>query len=379
MHGGSARCWTRAGKRDKVTDKMHGSSVLLVDDSPENLRLLASVLKRGGLVPRPVKNGWMAIEAAVADPPDLFILDIRMPEISGLDVCRWFKQDDRLRSIPVIFISGLTTTDDKVEAFRAGGVDYISKPFNDQEVLARIKTHLHLRKQQVELMSHTLQLEHQVTEQVKVVTASQLATIFALAKLAEARDDDTGQHIERVQTFSRELAEQMRKMRLHVRHLTSSFIDHLFQTACLHDIGKVGTPDAILLKPGKLTEEEFTVMQRHCVLGSSTLAKVFKRYPDNQFLGMGVDVARSHHEKWDGSGYPDGLKGSAIPLAARIVALADFYDALMSRRCYRPAFSHEETCRMINEGNGTHFDPDVVAAFIPLDGRFRLIRNEMQG
>lgn len=361
-----------------MADDVQGKNVLIVDDAPENLRLLTTVLKRGGLVPRPVTSGRLAIEAAVIDPPDLVLLDVRMPEMSGVDVCRWFKQDERLRSIPIIFISGLAGTDDKVEAFRVGAVDYVSKPFQEEEVLARIKTHLRLRQLQVELVSHNLQLEQRISEQVKAVTASQLATIFALAKLAEARDDDTGQHIERVQTFSRVLTEQMREMRLHVAQLTTAFIDNLYQTASLHDIGKVGTPDAILLKPGKLTADEFAEMKKHSVLGANTLGAVLKRHPDNQFLRMGVDVARSHHEKWDGSGYPDGLKGTAIPIAARIVALADFYDALTSKRCYRPAFSHEDTCRMIQEGRGTHFDPDVAAAFSTLEGQFRRIRYEMQ-
>ncbi|MEI7895123.1 MAG: HD domain-containing phosphohydrolase, partial [Myxococcales bacterium] len=287
-------------------------------------------------------------------------------------------QDDRLRSIPVIFISGLQGTDDKIEAFRAGGVDYISKPFQDQEVLVRIKTHLHLRQLQVELASHNVQLEERIAEQVKAVTASQLATIFALAKLAEVRDYDTGQHIERVQTFSRVLAERMRELKMRVEQLTPGFIDNLYQTASLHDIGKVGTPDAILLKPGKLTTDEFAEMKKHCVLGANTLATVLRHHTDNQFLRMGVDVARSHHEKWDGSGYPDGYQGAAIPLAARIVALADFYDALTSKRCYRSPFSHGETRQMIQEGSGTHFDPDAVTAFSSLEAQFRRIRDEMR-
>jgi putative two-component system response regulator len=361
-----------------MVDDVRGSSVLIVDDAPENLRLLATVLKRGGLVPRPVTSGRLAIEAAVSDPPDLVLLDITMPGMSGLEVCRWFKQDERLRSIPIIFISGLTGTEDKVEAFRAGGVDYVSKPFQEQEVLARIETHLHLRRLQIALVTHTVELEQRIAEQVKAVTASQLATIFALAKLAEARDDDTGQHIERVQTFAQALAERMREMSLHPALLTAQFIENLHQTASLHDIGKVGIPDAILLKPGKLTAEEFTEMKKHCELGATTLGTVLKRHPDNQFLRMGVEVARSHHERWDGGGYPDGLKGKAIPFAARIVALADYYDAMTSKRCYRPAFSDEETGRFIQEGAGTHFDPEVAAAFFGLRERFRRIREELQ-
>jgi putative two-component system response regulator len=361
-----------------VANDVRGCNVLVVDDSIEQLRILATLLRRGGLVPRPITSGSLAIEAAVADPPDIVLLDMDMPEMSGLDVCRWFKQDTRLQNIPIVFISGLQGTCDKVEGFRAGAVDYICKPFQEVEALARIKTHLHLGRLQVELTWYNQQLAQRISEQVKVVTASQLATIFALAKLAEARDDETGQHIERVQTFGRVLAERMREQGTHAEQLTIAFIDTLYQTASLHDIGKVGIPDAILLKPGRLTKEEFAEMQKHCAFGANTLAEVLKRHPDNQFLRMGVDVARSHHEKWDGSGYPDGLKDTAIPLSARIVALADFYDALTSKRCYRSALSHEETCRMIEEGSGTHFDPDVALAFRSHAERFKCLRQQMQ-
>jgi len=363
---------------NRVADDVRGGSILVVDDDPENLRLLAAVLKHGYLVPRPVLSGRLAIEAAVSERPDLVLLDINMPEMSGLDVCRWFKQDERLRNIPIIFISGLQGTDDKVEAFRAGGVDYVCKPFQELEVLVRVKTHLRLRQVQAELASYNTQLEQRVAKQVQAISVSQMATIFALAKLAEARDDHTGRHIERIRTFGKMLAEQMRKMRLHVADLTTTFIDDLYQTAALHDIGKVGIPDAILLKPGKLTTEEFVQMKKHCAIGAGTLATVLTQHPDNRFLRMGVDVARSHHEKWEGSGYPDELKGAAIPLAARIIAVADFYDALTSNRCYRPAISHKDTCRMIQESNGTHFDPDVVAAFSALDSQFRHTRLKMQ-
>jgi putative two-component system response regulator len=361
-----------------VTESFQGSSILVVDDAPENLRLLTSVLKRGGLVPRPVLSGKLAIEAAAIDPPDLVLLDISMPDMSGLDVCRWFKQDERLRNIPVIFISGSQGIQDKVEAFHVGGVDYVSKPFQVQEVLARLKTHLRLAQLQTQLKSDNLHLEIRIAEKVKEVTASQLATIFALARLAEARDDETGQHIERVQTFSGVIAEKMQEMRMYPTQLTNAFIEHLQQTASLHDIGKVGVQDAILLKPGKLTPTEFAEMKKHCMLGANTLTAVLKRFPDNQFLRMGAAVARSHHEKWDGSGYPDGLKGEEIPLAARIVALADFYEAMTSRRCYRPEFSHKDTCSMIQEGSGTHFSPDEVIAFMKVEQRFLLIRQEIQ-
>ncbi len=363
--------------RPLPADDLRGGNILIVDDLPENLRLLARVLKAEGLEHQAVSSGKLAQEAALKEPPDLVLLDMDMPEMSGLDVCRWFKQDENLRDIPIIFISALQDTEDKVAALVAGGVDYISKPFQREEVLARVRTHLRLSLLQAKLVSHTLELEQRVADQVKSVTASHLATIFALAKLAEARDNDTGRHIERVQTFARMLAEQLRAMGLHRDRLTDVFIDTLYQTASLHDIGKVGIPDAVLLKPGLLTSGEFTVMKTHSALGAETLQSVLVRHPDNRFLSMGVDVARHHHEKWDGSGYPDGLKGPAIPLSARIVALADFYDALRSKRCYHLPFTHEVTRRMIKEGRGSHFDPELADAFSALEERFRSVRQEM--
>ncbi|HUW69097.1 MAG TPA: HD domain-containing phosphohydrolase [bacterium] len=353
-------------------------SILIVDDAPDNLRLLSIIIKRNGMIPRPVTRGRHAIEASVVDPPDLIILDLLMPDMSGMDVCRWFKQDERLKHIPIIFISGHHEAETIVEAFRVGGVDYISKPFQEEEVIARIRTHLRLSLLNVNLESQNAQLEKVIEEQVKTATESQLATIFALAKIAETRDSDTGRHIERVQTFSRALAEQMLAMRMYATRLTSAFIETLYQTAALHDIGKVGIPDSVLLKPGKLTDEELTVMKRHCELGADTLAVVKNRYPDNQFLRMGVEIARSHQEKWDGSGYPDRLKEQNIPLSARIVSLADVYDALTSNRCYRKALSHAEVCQMIHKESGTHFDPEIVTAFGAIEHRYRQIRTELR-
>jgi putative two-component system response regulator len=362
-----------------VTAERAGQSVLVVDDAPENLRVLSGLLLRGDLVPRPVLSGQLALAVARLDPPDLVLLDVDMPGLSGLEVCRRLKEETLLRAIPVVFISGLQGTDDKVEAFRAGAVDYITRPFHDLEVIARLKTHLRLQALQVALVSQTVALEQQVAAQVRAITASQLSTIYALAKLAEARDVDTGQHIERVQSLGRALAIEMRRLGLHPAQLTDAFVDDLEQAAALHDIGKVGTPDAVLLKPGALSPAERTEMNAHCALGAQTLATVLRRHPDNQFLRMGVDVARSHHERWDGTGYPDGLAGAAIPLVARIVALADFYDAMTSPRVYRPALGHEETCALIQEGSGRHFDPEAVLAFGRVAEELRCIAEALRG
>jgi putative two-component system response regulator len=359
-------------------DDARGQNVLIVDDDPRNLRLLSDILRRGGLVPRPVTCGRLALDAASLDPPDLVLLDIRMPEMSGLEVCRQLKRIDALVHVPIIFLSGLQSTEDKLEAFRVGGVDFVAKPFEAEEVLARVTTHLQLENLRFELRSLGAELDRRVAEQVRSACSSQLATIFALAKLAEARDD-AGPHIERVQTYSRALAERIHGISPRGEELTPDFLERLYQTSSLHDIGKLGIPDSILLKPGKLTPEEFGTMKKHCVLGSSTLNVVLERYPDDRFLKMSSEVARSHHERWDGRGYPDGLRGEAIPLAARIVSLADAYDALTSNRCYRPAVDHAEACRILEAGRGTQFDPAVMTAFISLEEGFLGIRQELGG
>jgi putative two-component system response regulator len=349
--------------------------VLIVDDLPANLRILSTILRRGGYRPRPVASGSLALRAAEHDPPDLVLLDIQMPEMDGYELCRRLKQSGKLRDIPVIFISAHQETSEKVAAFEAGGIDFVGKPFDEAEVLARVATHLRLRRLKLEVEAHNRELEEKVRHQVQVVTASHLATIFALARLAEARDDDTGRHIERVQTFTRLLALRLRESG--AVQLSDAFIDTLHMAASLHDIGKVGIRDAVLLKPGPLTDEEFREMQAHCRLGAETLAEVENRYQENPFVRVGREVARSHHERWDGRGYPDLIAGPAIPLPARIVSVADVYDALTSNRCYRRAFRHEKAVEMIREGSGGQFEPAVVEAFLDREQEFRAIRERM--
>lgn len=344
--------------------------IMIIDDDVQNLRLLGTILKQGGYTSRPVVDGESAIEAILAEPPDLVLLDINMPGMSGLDVCKWIKNDERSRGIPVLFLSGQENTAVKIETFNAGGADFISKPFQSEEVLARTRTHLALKQMQAELQAQNEGLERRIEEQSRLNAESHMALIFALAKLAELRDDDTGRHIERVQITSRMLAEKMLQTGSGRSALSDSAIDTIFQTASLHDIGKVGILDSILLKPDKLTDSEFTEMKNHCSIGADTLKTVLRKFPGNKFLKMGVDVANYHHEKWDGTGYPDGLRGEAIPLAARIVSVADYFDALTNTRCYRPAFGFEETCAMIRENEGKAFDPDVVAAFFSIKYRF---------
>lgn len=344
--------------------------VLVVDDTPENLRVLCGMLKEQGYRARPMPSGKLAIQAAAIQPPDLILLDINMPELNGYEVCRLLKDNPQTAPIPVIFISALTELENKVRAFSSGGVDYITKPFQFEEVEARVETHLKLRRLQLELEHHAKHLEELVEEKVREISQSQMATIEVLAQLSESRDECTGGHIKRIQILSRTLALKLGESQRYQRTVNAAYVTNIYYASVLHDIGKVGVVDAILLKNGRLTAEEFADMKKHTVFAARTLEAARDKYPGNVFINMGIAIARSHHERWDGSGYPDGLAGEDIPLCARILALADVYDALRSKRPYKGEMSHEEAKEIIVTGSGTHFDPDVVAAFIEVEQTF---------
>ena len=339
------------------------ASILIVDDTPSDLQVLTGMLKERGYATQTVPNGKLALEAARTNPPDLILLDINMPEMDGYGVCKALKADEKLKGIPVIFISDLTETIDKVKAFSAGGVDYITKPFKIEEVDVRVETHLKLRR-------FIVNLENLVNPQMKELSDSQMAIVMAMAKLAQSRDDDTGTHIERVQNYCRLLATKLGEQPKYKASIDSEIIDLIATSSALHDIGKVGIPDEILLKTDRLSPDEFEVMKKHTIIGVETLERVRKSYPNNTFLSSGVAIARSHHEKWDGSGYPDGITGSDIPLSARIMAIADVYDGLKSKRSYKKPLAHKECCEIIFDGSGTQFDPDIVAAFRDINTEF---------
>ena len=346
------------------------AKIMVVDDTPENLKLLSSLLKQNGYKVFALPRGDLALEAALRNPPDLVLLDINMPGLNGYETCRLMKKDPVLKSIPIIFISALNQTIDKVEAFRSGGVDYITKPFYFEEIQVRVETHLKLRAMQRVLEESNDILEKRVQDQVRQITESQMETIFALAKLAELRDLETGRHLERVRLFSRELAMQLKDQDKSQTPIDDRFIEALYHASPLHDIGKVGIRDSVLQKPGRLTEDEFAHMKIHTVIGAETLLLVQKRFPNNDFIRMGVEIARSHHEWWNGSGYPDGLQRTDIPLPARIVGLVDVYDALRSNRHYKKGYSFQDTCDLIVEGRNTQFDPVLVDTFLAIRPRF---------
>ncbi len=322
------------------------------------------------------------MEAARRQPPDIILLDINMPEMDGYQVCATLKADPNLVPIPVIFISANNEVFDKVTAFSLGGVDYVTKPFQFEEVEARVETHLELRRLQVEMEKMNRSLQDQVRAQVKEISDSQIATIVALAKISEYRDEDTGNHILRVQRYCRALAQRLAKDKVFGDLVDEAFIETIFHASALHDIGKVGIPDSILLKPGKHTPEEWEIMKTHAAIGAETLSTVLKTYPNSAFLKMGKEIAKSHHERWDGSGYPQGLAGESIPFSARILVLADQYDALRNKRPYKPPFDAAKTYSIITEGDGRsdpkHLDPRVLAAFKGMAGEFEAIYEELK-
>jgi len=346
-------------------------TVLIVDDSAENLTLMHGLLKERYRT-RMAPDGERALQILAIHPlPDLVLLDIVMPGIGGFEVCRRIKSDPRTEHVPVIFLTSKADVEDEQQGFDVGAVDYIVKPFSAPIVLARVETHLKLKSVADFLKDQNAFLEKEVARRTREVQMIQDVTILAMASLAETRDNETGNHIRRTQHYVRALA---RRLKPHPRFrpiLDDATIELLYKSAPLHDIGKVGIPDRILLKPGKLTPEEFEVMKTHTLLGRNAIAAAEKILDvPSSFLRLAREIAHYHQEKWDGSGYPEGLAGDDIPVSARLMAVADVYDALISRRVYKPPFPHEESVRILAAGRGKHFDPDMIDACLEIEGEF---------
>ena len=302
------------------------------------------------------------------------LLDVMMPGIDGYEVCRRLKADRATANTPVIFLTAKAEIDDERHGLALGAVDYITKPISPPIVLARIKTHLALKAAADRLRNHNALLEAEVQRRTHIISAIQDVTVFAMASLAETRDNETGNHLRRTQHYVRRLAQALQQHPRFASVLTLENIELLFKSAPLHDIGKVGIPDHILLKPGKLTPAEFEIMKTHTTLGFLALERAEEALGERlDFLSFAKQIALSHQEKWDGSGYPQGLAGDDIPVAARLMALADVYDALISQRVYKPPFDHTEAVRIIIAGRGTHFDPDLVDAFLQVQYDFQAI------
>ena len=347
-------------------------TILVVDDTPDNLALMMELLKDEYTV-KLANNGERALKLAAMTPhPDLILLDIMMPGLDGYEVCQKLKATPLTRDIPVVFLTAKSSVDDEKRGLEIGAVDYITKPISPPIVLARVKIHLALKAQADFLRDKSDFLETEVSRRTREVMAIQDVTILTMASLAETRDSDTGNHIRRTQYYVKALAQHLSKQAKFAARLTDSTIQMLFKSAPLHDIGKVGIPDRILLKPGRFEPAEFEIMKTHTTLGRDAIEHAEKQLGMHvEFLSMAKEIALSHQEKWDGSGYPQGLAGEAIPLSARLMAVADVYDALISRRVYKEGMPHEKAVSIIQEGRGSHFDPDLVDAFVVLQQDFR--------
>ncbi len=358
-------------------EPLRGGRVLVVDDNEANREVLSRHLQRMGCAVSTAAHGRAAMQMLRAEPVDLVLLDVMMPEMDGYEVLAQIKASDSLRHLPVIMISALDQMDAVVRCIQAGAADFLSKPFEPVLLRARVaacievkRLHDQERGYRHQMEDYNLHLETRVREQVRALTKAQLGTIFALSKLAESRDTDTGDHLDRMREYSRLLAIELARHPAYAGVIDDGFVDCLYAASPLHDIGKVAIPDAVLRKPGKLEPEEFELMKTHSRLGADCLRAVHGQHPGNDFIGMGIQIAESHHEKWDGSGYPNGLRGEEIPLAARLCALADVYDALTSKRCYKPAFPHEKAVEIIRAESGRAFAPDVVEAFLVIAHTF---------
>ncbi len=350
-------------------------TVLIVEDSPIIRRLIRDQVKKLGYVAKEAENGAEALVSMEEELPDCVILDLMMPVMSGPELLDKMQESEKLRNVPVIVVTALSDMDKIVFCIEKGAADYMQKPFRAQILRARLascieRKKLHDREMQLQqqLAEHNALLEERVNKQVKQITAAQLSTIFAMCKLAESRDEDTGEHIERVREICYLLAVRLlEKPNPAEPPPPPEFPDNIRTAAPLHDIGKVAVSDLILQKPGKLTDEEFETMKTHTTAGYSLLADVDNLHPGNNFIHMGKEIALYHHEKWNGRGYPTGKKELDIPISARIMALADVYDALTHQRCYKPAMSHEEAMRIILDGRGSHFDPYLTDLFVELE------------
>jgi len=352
------------------------NSILIVDDERFHLNVMVDLLNEDYKV-LVAKSGEKALEIAFSEsPPDLILLDVVMPKINGYQVCERLKSNEKTRNIPVIFLTIKSDIEDENRGFELGAVDYIAKPFSPPIVRARVHTHLMLRRALLELEQQNNQLEQKIQERTAEIYRTQDVAIYCIASLAETRDNETGNHIRRTQSYVKSLAKYLRDHPRFKQVLNEETITLMYKSAPLHDIGKVGVPDRILLKPGKLDDNEWELMKQHVSYGQETIVRAEQALGTSSFLHFAREIIYTHHEKWDGTGYPRGLKGDEIPVAGRLMALSDVYDALISKRVYKDAFPHEKAAAIIRQSSGSHFDPDVVDAFFILEDEFKAIAKQ---
>lgn len=359
---------------ESVFIDMKKDTLLVVDDTPENLTLMAGILKDEYRV-KVATTGEKALTIARAAPhPDLILLDIMMPSVDGYEICRRLKGEPETSDIPVIFLTALSDLKDEKQGLEAGAVDYITKPISPPILMARVRNHLKLKAAADFLRDKNSYLEEEVGRRTHQIRAVQEVTILALASLAETRDNDTGNHLKRTQEYIKCLALKLTARDRFAARLTESYLSMIIKSAPLHDIGKVGIPDSILLKPSALTPEEFEIMKTHTILGRMAIENAEHSLGYQvDFLRVAKEIALSHHERWDGTGYPAQLAGEEIPLSARLMAVADVYDSLISRRVYKEPMNHEKAVKIVVDNRETQFDPYIIDAFTECLEEFQAI------
>jgi putative two-component system response regulator len=359
---------------DSGDARLKQSKVMIIDDEAINIKILRRLLELEGFTRFvTTSDAPTALSLVRQEQPDIVLLDLMMPYVSGLDILTQIRADEAICFIPVVILTAVTDRETRVRAVELGATDFLNKPVDASELVPRVRNVLVVKGYQDQLRHHSDNLEAAVRERTTELENSRRDLIHCLARAAEYRDDDTGQHVLRVGRYTRLIAEAL--------GLPEELIEMLEQAALLHDIGKIGIPDAVLLKPGRLTEDEFTLMQKHPGFGKRILSSyssdeevLLKRHPEvgahilevgsSRLLDLARTIALTHHERWDGTGYPLGLKGTDIPLVGRITAVADVFDALSSRRTYKKAFPLDECFQIMQDSRGTHFDPKVLDAFL---------------
>jgi len=359
---------------EKITQQTK-HKVMIVDDSAVNLQVARTALSESYTI-IPATSGATALSLLEKITPSLILLDIEMPEVDGFETIKLLKGDAATRDIPVIFLTAISDGAKEFEGFSYGAVDYIIKPFSPRLLLQRVKLHIELVEQRRELQNYNSNLMAMVDEKTATIEELQHAIIFALSDLIDSRDGLTGGHVRRTQRYMETLTDALVESGTYAAELEGMDLSMWLESAQLHDIGKVGISDNILRKPGRLTADEFDMIKTHTTIGESALHHAMEKTRDKNFLRYAATVAATHHEKWDGSGYPNGLKGAEIPLIGRLMAIADVYDALVSARPYKDAYTHERAVEIIAEEAGRHFDPLLVELFKQNAHLFALIEND---
>ncbi len=352
------------------------SRVMVVDDNVTNLNIARKALEEEYDVML-IPSGEKAIEVLNKIQPDLILLDIEMPGMDGFTAINRIKaMPTPICDIPIIFLTAKAEAESEFEGLNLGALDYITKPFSVPLLLKRVQLHLKLAKQQKELMRYSNNLEEMVSEKTKDIIELQYAVVYVMADMVERRDGSTGGHLSRTRQFMKELLDEVVDRGMH-SELMDGIDNEMYAHACqMHDVGKISIQDGILLKPGKLTADEFEIMKQHAALGADAIINALNSIKDAMFLEVAAEFANTHHEKWDGSGYPHGLKGEDIPITGRLMAIVDVYDALISERPYKKAMTHEEAIDIIAKDSGTHFDPALVDIFLSISDRFKVIAKE---